>query len=216
MATRTSPARERIIATACELFYAHGIRGVGVDRVIAESGVAKATLYSHFRTKRDLVVAYLQAADVYWQERLRAAAAAAGPEPRDQIIGVFGAIEAACREDGFRGCPFLNTAAESGPGSPIQEAAAAHKRAVRAWIRDLARQAGAPEPDATARAITLLLDGAMSAAAMEGDPDVAIAAAATARVIVETALGNRADPAVPGGPGPLAARSRRPRPAGRP
>ncbi len=186
--TRTSSARDRILGTACELFYAHGIRGVGVDRVIAESGVAKATLYSHFPTKADLILAYVQAADAYWQGELHRAAEAAGPHPRDQLVGLFDAIGAACARDGFRGCPFLNTAAESVPGSPVHEATVAHKRALRAWIGGLAEEAGAADPDALARALTLLLDGAMSAAAMENGPDVPAAVTAAAVTLVDTAL----------------------------
>jgi len=185
------PARERILSKACELFYAHGIRGVGLDRVIAESGVAKATLYSHFPTKVDLIVAYLQAADGYWQGQLRAAAEAAGPEPRHQLVGIFDAIGVACVQGGFRGCPFLNSAAESTPGGPVYAATVAHKRAVRAWIRDLADRAGAADPDGLARTLSLLLDGAMSAAAMEPGPDIAAEISAAARGVVDAALSPR-------------------------
>ena len=192
MGRQTSTARDRILGTACELFYAHGIRGVGVDRVIAESGVAKATLYSHFPAKADLVLAYLRAADGYWQGQLHAAAEAAGPDPRDQLVGLFAAVDVTGVAGGFRGCPFLNTAAESAPGSEIHQATVAHKRAVRAWIRGLAGDAGARDPDALARALTLLLDGAMSAAAMDAGPDVPAAVAATARTIVDAAVGDGA------------------------
>src|ERR1044072_4036757 len=109
-------ARDRILSTATELFKAHGIRGVGVDRIIAESGVAKATLYSHFRCKDDLVLAYLSATDTHWRGELTEAAEAAGPDPRDQLTGVFDALSAAARRDGFRGCAFTRTAGETEPG----------------------------------------------------------------------------------------------------
>jgi len=185
---QTANARDRILATACDLFYAHGIRGVGVDRVVAESGVAKATLYSHFPTKADLVIAYLQAADNYWQGQLRAAADAAGPDPGDQLVGLFAAVDVAGEPGGFRGCPFLNTAAESTPGSAIHQATVAHKLAVRVWIRGLAESAGSRDPAGLARALTLLLDGAMSAAAMDAGPDVPTTVAVTARTLVDAAL----------------------------
>jgi AcrR family transcriptional regulator len=181
------PARERIMETARELFYACGIRGVGVDRIIAESGVAKATLYSHFPSKDDLVLAYLRDADVSWQGRLRAAAAAAGDDPRAQLVGLFDALDAAACKDGFRGCAFINTASESLPGSVIHEATAEHKRAVRAWVRDLAEQAGAADPGELANQLTILVDGVMSASTVEPSLPLAGAAREAARLLVERA-----------------------------
>ncbi len=114
-----TPARQRILDTAFELFYAHGIRGVGVDRIIAESGVAKATFYKYFPAKDDLVLAYLDKVDDAWTGQLKAAAEAAGPEPAEQLVGMFDALSTACRRDGYRGCAFINAAAETrqAPGS---------------------------------------------------------------------------------------------------
>ena len=83
MSSARPSAHDRILSTATGLFNAHGVRGVGVDRIIAESGVAKATLYSHFRCKDDLVLAYLQGSDTHWRGALTDAAEAAGPDPRD-------------------------------------------------------------------------------------------------------------------------------------
>ena len=112
-AAPVSAARQRILDTAFRLFYAHGIRGVGVDRIIAESGVAKATFYKHFPAKDDLVVAYLDKVDDTWTGQLRSAAAAAGTAPVDQLVGMFDALATACRRDGYRGCAFINAAAEN-------------------------------------------------------------------------------------------------------
>ena len=123
---RPSAARERILETAFRLFYAKGIRAVGVDLIIAESGVAKATFYKHFPSKDDLVVAYLDKVDVIWSGQLRDAAAAAGPDPADQLVGLFDALGSACRRDGYRGCAFINAAAESQPGTPVHERTVAH------------------------------------------------------------------------------------------
>ena len=89
---RPSAARERILDTATRLFYAKGIRAVGVDLIIAESGVAKATFYKHFPAKDDLVVAYLDKVDGVWTGQLEAAAEAAGPDPADQLVGLFDAL----------------------------------------------------------------------------------------------------------------------------
>jgi AcrR family transcriptional regulator len=183
-------ARDRILDTAARLFYARGVRGVGIDTIIAESGVAKATLYAHFRAKDDLVVAYLARADDAWRGKLADAAAAAGPRPRDRLVGLFDALTATCAEDGFRGCAFVNTAAEYEPGSVAFAATVAHKRAVRAWVRELAVQAGASNPDALAGALTVLLDGALTAAALEPRAEGAVLAGNArdaARVLVDAA-----------------------------
>jgi AcrR family transcriptional regulator len=188
-AATPGPARDRILAAAFELFYAHGVRGVGVDTVIAESGVAKATLYRHFPAKDDLVVAYLDRVDEVWRAALRQAAEAAGPDPAAQLVGLFDALVSACRRDGYRGCAFLNTAAESAPGGAVHRRTVRHKHEVRAWVRDLARRAGAGDPDALAHGLTLLLDGGLAAGALDGDPAAASVAKTAARALVDAAVG---------------------------
>jgi AcrR family transcriptional regulator len=181
---RVSAARERILETAFRLFYAKGIRAVGVDLIIAESGVAKATLYKHFPAKDDLVVAYLDKVDGVWSGQLHDAAAAAGPDPADQLVGLFDALGSACRRDGYRGCAFINAAAESQPGTPVHERTVRHKAAVLAWVRDLAEQAGARDPGSLARALTLLLDGGLASGALDASPEAPEAAKASARALV--------------------------------
>ncbi|GGU95042.1 TetR family transcriptional regulator [Actinomadura cremea] len=185
--TAREPARDRILRAAAELFYAHGIRGVGIDRIIADSGVAKATLYAHFRSKDDLVLAFLHQADAKWRRMLREAADAGGDDPRDRLVGMFDAIGAGdANGDGeFRGCVFVNTASESTPGSAVHRATVEHKRAVLAWVRGLADAAGAREPASLARELTLLLDGTMVAASLESVRDTVPPARRAARAIVD-------------------------------
>ena len=183
----TSAARQRILDTAFALFYAHGIRGIGVDRIIAESAVAKATFYKHFPAKDDLVLAYLDTVDDTWTAQLRAAAEAAGPEPADQLVGMFDALASACRRDGYRGCGFINAAAENEAGTAVHERTVAHKDAVRAWVRGLAEDAGAADPDGLARTLTLLLDGGLASGSVDGGPDAPLAAREAARVLVDAA-----------------------------
>ncbi len=182
------PARERILATAFRLFYAQGIRAVGVDRIIAESGVAKATFYHHFPAKDDLVIAYLDEVDETWTGQLLAAAEAAGPRPGDQLVGMFDALANACRREGYRGCGFINAAAENTPGTPVHDRILAHKDAVRAWVRSLAETAGAREPGSLARMLTLLLDGGLASGSVDARPDAPLAAKAAARSLVDAAL----------------------------
>ena len=188
--TTTAPsgsARERILQTATRLFYAKGIRAVGVDLIIAESGVAKATFYKHFPAKDDLVLAYLDKVDLVWTGQLERAAAAGGPAPADQLLGMFDALATACRRDGYRGCAFLNAAAENEAGTPIHDRTLAHKNAVRAWVRGLAAEAGAADPDALARALTLLLDGGLASGSVDAGADAPVVAKASAQALLAQA-----------------------------
>lgn len=185
---RPSAARERILETAFALFYARGIRAVGVDLIIAESGVAKATFYKHFPAKDDLVVAYLDKVDGVWTGQLRAAGDAAGPDPADQLVGLFDALRTACRREGYRGCAFINAAAESQPGTAVHDRTVAHKTAVLAWVRGLAERAGARDPEALARALTLLLDGGLASGSLDASPEAPEAAKASARALVDAAV----------------------------
>src|SRR6476661_1703443 len=184
-------ARDRILDTAFRLFYARGIKAVGVDLIIAESGVAKATFYKHFPAKDELVLAYLDKVDGIWTGQLKAAAAAAGEAPAEQLVGLFDALGTACRRDGYRGCAFINAAAESTPGTPVHDRTLAHKAAVRAWVRELAAEAGAADPDGLARSLTLLLDGGLASGALDADPDAAVQASSSARMLVDASTAAR-------------------------
>jgi AcrR family transcriptional regulator len=184
---RPSAARERILDTAFRLFYSRGIRGVGVDLIIAESGVAKATFYKHFPSKDDLVVAYLDKVDGVWSGQLKEAAEAAGPDPASQLVGMFDALSNACRRPGYRGCAFINAAAESQPGTAVHERTVAHKTAVMSWVRDLADQAGVRDPGSLARSLTLLLDGGLASGSLDAAPEAPEVAKASARALVDAA-----------------------------
>ena len=188
---RPSAARQRILDTAFALFYARGIRAVGVDLIIAEAGVAKATFYKHFPSKDDLVVAYLDKVDGIWSGQLREAAEAAGPDPAGRLVGMFDALSAACRREGYRGCAFLNAAAESQPGTAVHDRTVAHKRAVLAWVRTLAEQAGAHDPGPLARSLTLLLDGGLASGSLDADPGAPAVAKASAKALVDAACSER-------------------------
>lgn len=179
------PARERILDTAFRLFYAHGPRGVGVDRVVSESGVAKATLYKHFPRKDELVLAYLDKVDQTWFGQLRAAARDAGDDPRAQLVGMFDALAGAAHRVGHHGCAFINTAAESESGSDVHARTVEHKQVVRAWVADLARRAGAADPDLLARQLTMLIDGGLAVGVLDADPTAGAAAKAAAQALVD-------------------------------
>jgi AcrR family transcriptional regulator len=189
--TAGGSARDRILDTAFRLFYAHGPRGVGIDTVIAESGVAKATLYKHFPRKDDLILAYLDKVDQVWFGQLRAAARAAGDDPRAQLVGMFDALSSACRREGYHGCAFINTAAESETGSAVHARTLEHKQVVRAWVVDLARRAQATDPEFLARQLTLLIDGGLATGVLDADPAAALAAKTAAQALVDATCGTR-------------------------
>lgn len=186
--TPAGQAKEKILSTAFRLFYAQGLRAAGIDTIIAESGVAKATFYKYFPAKDDLILAYLEKVDGIWTGQLHAAAEAAGPDPADQLVGLFDALATACRRDGYRGCAFINAAAESASGTRVHERTVAHKQQILAWIRGLAAQAGAHNPEQLARSLTLVLDGGLASGVLDADPAAAVAARGTAAQLVAASL----------------------------
>lgn len=159
--TTSGPAtRERILHAANELFYAEGIRGTSADRIIAEVGITKVTFYRHFPTKSDLTVAYLQqqaAAERAWFSGARRAGDAAA-----SLHALAEGIGTASCSPGFRGCAFINAAAEfADPADPVRVVVAEHRRWMLGEFAGIAADAGAADPVVTARQLMLLRDGAM-------------------------------------------------------
>lgn len=174
-------ARERLLTTAEDLFYAEGIRAVGVERILSESGVGRASFYRHFPGKDDLVVAVLQGRDVRWRAWLADRVAAYGGGP----LAVFDALAERFAAEDFRGCAFINTMVETAdPGSAAYQVAAEHKAAVTAYVRGLLDEAGVADPDAVAKGFVLLMDGAIVTALRERTPE----AAGRAREVAEALL----------------------------
>jgi AcrR family transcriptional regulator len=197
MATRIrkTNTEQKILDTAAGLFHRHGLRGVGVDQVIAESGVAKSTLYAHFRTKDDLIAAYLQRTDDSWMQQLQAAAEAAGPDPAEQVMGLFDALLASFDRHGFFGCPFISAAVEAEPGSKAHAATSAHTRRRQEWLTGLSATAGAAEPAALAAHLGLLIDGALASGRLLQDRTVVDSAKASARAAVHAHTAQSTTPA---------------------
>ncbi|TQL66200.1 TetR family transcriptional regulator [Nocardioides albertanoniae] len=158
-----SEARDRLLSTASRLFYLEGLHAVGVDRVIAEAQVTRATLYRHFRSKDDLVVAYLTQADEAIRARVDAARAEKA-DPDDLIRAVGRSIAADIESEGFRGCAFLNAAAEyPDPAHVVHRAVLVHREWFLAAITDLFAETGKPDAEAAGRHFVMLRDGAMAA-----------------------------------------------------
>ncbi|MCT9620137.1 TetR/AcrR family transcriptional regulator [Curtobacterium sp. C2H10] len=176
--TRRRPAYERAVATADRLFYEQGIHAVGVDQVAAEADISKASLYTHFRTKDDLVLGYLQGRSRSWQEHVAAELPGRGSTPRDRVLAVFDLLGEWFAAPGYRGCPFINVEAEYGAGHPTHEVTLEHRTWVRGLFTSLLAEADAADPDGKALQLCLLYDGAMASA--QADPSRPWAAAARA------------------------------------
>ena len=159
-----STAKEKLFQTAAGLFYRQGYRATGVDTIAAASGIGKMTLYRHYPSKDDLIVAYLRDSDEeFWAgfQQITGGEATA----RGKLLAFFAALQAYAQTPACYGCPFLNVATEypetDHPGHVV---ALEHKAGVRARFRQLAAEAGATQPEALAAALHLLMDGAYAAA----------------------------------------------------
>lgn len=175
--------RGRILDTAATLFYREGVRSVGVDRIAAESGVAKMTLYYHFRSKDELVAAWLRRRDEEWMGWLEGAV-----DCRDgnRLLAVFDALREWFETPAFRGCAFINAHAELGASNPAAaQIVASHKRSLAGYLARLARQEGVAQPDALASELLLLVDGAIVTASIQGDARPADDASRAAAKVIE-------------------------------
>jgi AcrR family transcriptional regulator len=170
-----SNARERILNTAYHLFARHGVRAVGVDTVVAEAGVAKMTLYRHFPSKNELVLAFLQQREERWTRAwLQEEISRRASSPSERLLAIFDVFDEWFRRDDFEGCSFINVLLETGDRtSPVHMAAAQHLASIRALVRELAEQAGAHAPEMLARQWHILMKGSIIAAG-EGDHDAAL------------------------------------------
>jgi AcrR family transcriptional regulator len=185
-----SAARERVLRTATRLFGREGIRAVGVDRIAAEADVGKMTLYRHFATKDELIVATLEGADGPARAALAAAMERAWEDPWARLLAPFAMLEPWFTSRGFHGCPFMNASLElRDPGHPATAVAARHKAATRDVFATAAAAAGLNEAAASRLAdqLAVLFDGAIAQAQMRDPRAVARAALSAATTLVAAA-----------------------------
>ena len=181
-------ARERLLAAANELFYNEGVHTVGIDRVIEQAGVAKASLYNTFGSKDELVRAYLETRHASVTQRIMRAVDRYDT-PRERLLAVFEGQGELFAQPDYRGCAFARASAESHPGDVAEQATDEYRRWVRDLLTALAAQAGAPEPEVLGRQLHLLYEGSGQAARMDGDPASAQVARSIAEVLLDAALG---------------------------
>ena len=161
--TRPSEARLRLLTTASRIFYAEGIHAIGVDRIVAEAKVTRATFYRHFPGKEDLVLAYLQGADQAIRGQVEAAVAG-DASAADVVRAVAAAIAEGIRTPGFRGCAFLNAVAEyPDPGHPVHQLVLAHRQWFLETINTLMARIEQERAEPAAQHFVMLRDGAMAA-----------------------------------------------------
>ena len=178
-------ARERILDSSYELFSQRGIRAVGVDELIEHAGIAKATLYRHFPSKDDLVLAFLERREELWTRGLvEAGAKSRGSTPKEQLLAIFDVFDEWFRREDFEACSFINVMLEMGSDHSLGRASARHLENVRSVVRSLAEEAGLQDPDSFAHSCHILMKGSIVAAA-EGDVEAASRARSMARLLID-------------------------------
>ncbi|TMK27057.1 MAG: TetR/AcrR family transcriptional regulator [Actinobacteria bacterium] len=180
-------ARTRILETAYDLFSHNGVRAVGIDRIIAEANIAKATLYRHFPSKEDLVLAFLELREQRWtRDWLETETERRARSPKEHAVAIFDTLDEWFHSADFEGCSFIQTLLEiRDPDSAIHRAAAQHLGVIREKLARYAEQAGARDPEETSYQLQILLMGAIVSAA-RGDHAAARRARTFAELLLET------------------------------
>jgi AcrR family transcriptional regulator len=187
-----SEARERLMAAAYELFSSHGVQAVGVEAIIERSGVARQTMYRHFGSKQELVLAFMQRREQVWtRDWLQTEAERRAEDPRDRLLAIFDVFDEWFHRPDFEGCSFINVMLEHPDEShPLHQAAAAYLAGIRGFLARLAREAGVADAEAFARQWHILMKGSIVAAG-EGDQEAAKRAQSVARLVLERATAGR-------------------------
>jgi AcrR family transcriptional regulator len=192
------PVRQRILETASEMFYRDGVRAVGIDAIIARSGVAKMSLYRNFPSKDALVTAWLHERNAFFWQRWNKAEELRPGDPRSQLEAILEMVAKTASHPNWRGCPFHNTGTEfPEPDHPARAVILANKRTVRERLRALAAAAGAHDPDLLAQQLQLLIDGAYSIGQSLGPNGPARTVASAGRALIAAQIESRATGGTP-------------------
>jgi AcrR family transcriptional regulator len=184
-----STKRDQLIDTALELFSREGFHATGIDKILSESGVAKMTLYNHFKSKDELILAALRRRDETFRNWFMRTVEASALLPRDRLLAAFDVLEQWIHQEDFCGCTFINATAEYGErGDSIRGSCAEHKRLVLDYLEKLATAAGARDPAELAFALNLLAEGAIVTAQVLGSMDAATRAKRAAEILIQDAL----------------------------
>jgi AcrR family transcriptional regulator len=179
--------RERLLAAADQLFYEEGIATVGVDRILKQADVARASLYATYGSKDELVRAYLRGRSENWQAVVAEVLPTRWSNARDRILGIFELLTEWFAAPGYRGCPFINASAEEPSSQVVETVRDDHRAWVLGLFTGLAGEAGATDPPTLAAQLVLLYDGAMVGAQLDRSDAPGRAAAAAASALVDGA-----------------------------
>ena len=187
MPVNADQTRERIVTAAARLFYNEGIRAASVDAIAERAGVTKKTLYYHFRSKDELIAAYLESRDQPTLDLYKRWFDATQGTAPDKLRGVFAQFAKSTDTPKWKGCGFLRTIAElaNTPGHPALKAGAAHKKRFEAWLDEVLTREGVGDAATIARRIVVLLDGAATVMLIHRDPAYVLAAGEIAASLVE-------------------------------
>lgn len=181
--------KDQLVEQALAAFYKGGFHAIGMDKIAAETKVSKTSIYKHFRTKDDLILATLELRDKSFRDWMMGRINALAETPRERLIAVFDVLHEWFKEPEFRGCMFVKASSEfMDRNDPIHKASAAHKRVLLDYFTDLATQAGARKPHAFAGQLLLLKEGAIVMAHLDDPDQVALTAKAAARTLIDTHL----------------------------
>jgi AcrR family transcriptional regulator len=185
-----STKRDHLVDTALTLFARDGFQGTGIDKILAESGVAKMTLYNHFKSKDELILAVLRRRDETFRNWFMREVERRASSPRGRLLAAFDVLEDWFRQGNFGGCLFINATAEFGDRTDsIRGSCAEHKKLVLDYLTELSREAGAKEPEDLAYSLNLLAEGAIVTAQVFGIPEAARRAKKAADILIRDALG---------------------------
>jgi len=182
-------ARARILDAAYDLFSRNGIQAVGIDAVISTSGVARQTLYRHFASKQDLVLAFLERREQEWTRRwLEGEVTQRANDPKSRLLAIFDVFDGWFHRDDFEGCSFINVMLEHpDPGHALHVESSAYLQRIRDFLAELASRSGIRDPESFAREWHILMKGSIVAAG-EGDHDAARRAQRIAALLLRDAL----------------------------
>ncbi len=181
--------RDQLVETAVELFYKNGYHATGIDKILSEAGVSKPTLYRHFQSKDDLIIAALRRWDAESRAWLHREMERRADTPRGRVLALFDALADWFREPGFQGCMFVNAAVEfADHDNPIHQVAAEHKRQFAAEFREEVAAAGVADAQEVTEQLMILMDGAIVTAHTSGQGEAARRARKMAEAILAAAI----------------------------
>ncbi len=189
MSNATSTRRDQLLETATDLFYRNGCHTTGIDRILAEAGVAKMTLYKHFKSKENLVLAAAERFNEKLKEEFEEAVEAENLPPRERLLIMFDFMDKWVRRDDFCGCPSINLAVQYPDAAhPIHQATSTHKQTRVEYVTELAEKAGARDPVALATQLVLLIEGATVMMQITRDLSVVAQARKAAETLIDAAM----------------------------